>query len=77
MELENILEGSNGIIGRYTIQKVGYNSSSGDFEVGLIYMPYITVQHIQIMATTPKMAEKEKRKEVFRKRENIIKKLLN
>jgi hypothetical protein len=77
MELENILDGSNGIIGRYSVTKVGYNSSSGGLEVGLIFAPYLMAQNIQIIPISSKMMEKENRKQIFRKRSNIIKKLLD
>lgn len=78
MEIEHILEGTNGILGKYSVNKVSFNSSSGELEVGVIYMPFALEQmvDIKINVTSSLMLEKEKRKEIYLKRKSIIKKLL-
>lgn len=78
-EIKNdILSGSNGILGRYSIQEIKHNSSSGIMEVGLVFAPYVMTQKIEldINIMYPAMMEKEKRKEIYSKRKSVIKKLL-
>jgi len=72
------MNGSNGLLGEYKINTINHNSSSGVLEVEYLYRPHLSISTIKvdINISSSGFFEKEKRKEVYKKRKSIIKKLL-
>lgn len=76
MNENSILEGTNGVLGRYSINQVNYNSTAGVIEVGLVFSAYVMAQTININVTSSDFFEKERKEKLYKKRKSITKKLL-
>ncbi len=78
MEIGNILEGTNGVVGKYSINKINYNSTSGIIHIDVTCQPIVSIQYINVRfsISNEDFFEKEKRENIYKKRKNITKKLL-
>jgi hypothetical protein len=77
MEREVNLNGSNGLIGEYTINSICLDKINGSLSVGYVYAPYIITNSINIVGESSIISDTIKRQDIYKKRKNIVDKLLD
>lgn len=70
------LNGSNGLMGEYNIKSINLDKEKGTLSVGCIYAPYIIIQNI-VITKTSFLKEQYEREVIYKKRKNIVDKLLD
>ena len=63
-------------MGEYNIKSINLDKEKGTLSVGCIYAPYIIIQNI-VITKTSFLKEQYEREVIYKKRKNIVDKLLN